>query len=128
MQEEKKKTLLLVEDDEDIRLAYAEVLRDAGYRVLEAADGAVGLEKVLKGDWDLLLLDIMLPGYDGIQILRQMKQSSRVTNRPVILLTNLGNEHIINECFDLGADGYLIKSQVLPDKIVAEVSALLDVK
>jgi len=115
------KTLLLIEDDDDIRLVYAEVLRDAGYKVVEAIDGNVGLEKALAGGWDLLLLDIMLPGQDGVQILKRVKDTDPIKNKPVILLTNLGNEHVINECFDLGAAGYLIKSQITPGNIVEEV-------
>ena len=66
------KTILIIEDEADIRLLYAEVLRDAGYNVHEAADGTTGLEKALKEDWELLLLDIVLP----------VKVELTVTNAP----------------------------------------------
>lgn len=122
---ENKKKVLIIEDEEDIRLLYVEVLQDAGYLVVEAEDGEVGINKLKEEDWDLLLLDIMLPGQDGVQILSQMHEEGLKKDRPVILLTNLGSEHVINECFNLGADGYLIKSQITPDKIVEEVGAYL---
>lgn len=116
------KRVLLVEDEEDIRLVYAEVLTDAGYTVIEAADGDIALKKAFDEDWDILLLDIMLPGEDGLHILKSIKENERLKNKPIILLTNLGNESVINEAFRLGAEGYLIKSQITPDKIVQEVS------
>ncbi len=115
------KTVLLVEDEEEIRLVYAEVLRDAGYKVLESADGTNGLKRALDDPWDVLLLDIMLPGEDGLHILKAIKENMRLKFKPVVLLTNLGNESIINEAFKAGADGYLIKSQITPDRIVTEV-------
>lgn len=115
------KKILLVEDDSDIRMVYAEVLRDSGYFVLEAADGDAGLKRALEDEWDLMLLDIMLPGQDGLHILKYVKENDKLRNRPIILLTNLGSEPIINEAFDNGVDGYLIKAEITPDKIVAEV-------
>ena len=114
-------TILLVEDEQDIRLVYAEVLRDVGYKVIEADNGVNGLQRALDSDWDLLLLDIMLPGEDGMHILKHIKENDRLKTKPVLLLTNLGSETIINECFDMGADGYLIKSEITPDKIIEEV-------
>jgi len=122
---EQQKTVLLIEDDHDISLLYSEVLRDAGYKVLEAGDGNFGLKRALEDDWDILLLDIMLPGKDGVQILKELKGVEKIKNKPVILLTNLGSGNIITECFKLGASGYLIKSEITPDKIVAEVTAFL---
>jgi two-component system response regulator ResD len=119
------KTILLIEDEEDIRLVYAEVLRDSGYKVLEAVDGNAGLKRALEDGWDLMLLDIMLPGLDGMQILKKVKENDKMKSKPVILLTNLGNENIITEGFDLGAEGYLIKSEITPDKIIEEVQVYL---
>lgn len=119
------KTILLVEDEEDIRTLYAEVLRDAGYTVLEAKDGNIAMDKVFNEAWDMLLLDIMLPGHDGLQILKKLKEAANLKDKPVILLTNLGNDSIITQSFNLGADGYLIKSEITPDKIIQEVETYL---
>jgi len=122
---ENGKTILLIEDEEVIRELYAEVLRDAGYKVIEARDGDTGLKRALGDEWDIMLLDIMLPGSDGLQILKYIKENERLKVKPVILLTNLGNETIIKEAFTKGADAYLIKSEITPDKIVTEVGNYL---
>lgn len=128
MSEDVKKKILLIEDDEDIRPLYVSVLEDAGYVVFEAAEGTSGMAKVLEGNWDLLLLDIVLPNMDGVQVLTGLKEKDELKDKPVVLLTNLGNESVINRCFELGADGYLIKSQITPDKVVAEVDVYLSNK
>lgn len=119
------KTVLLIEDEADIRSLYAEYLRDSGYGVLEAQDGIVGYKKAVEEEWDIMLLDIMLPGQDGIALLKKVKADPKVGDRPIIALTNLNVESVINQVFDQGADGFLIKSEVTPDKIVAEVESVL---
>lgn len=120
-----KKKILIIEDDQDIRELYAEVLRDAGFEVIEAVDGQSGMEKALNGDYDLLILDIMLPKTDGLSILRQVKENEHLKHKHVVMLTNLGRESIIKEGFALGADGYLIKSEHTPGQIVSEVQRFL---
>ena len=120
-----KKKILIVEDDQDVRELYTEVLRDEGFEVAEAVDGQSGLAKVLEGTYDLLLLDIMLPKFDGLEVLKTIKEKAKVKGIPVILLTNLGREAIIKEGFSLGADGYLIKSEHTPEEIVDEVRKFL---
>ncbi len=120
-----KKKILIIEDDQDVRELYAEVLRDEGFTVEEAVDGQSGLAKVLAGSYDLLLLDIMLPKFDGLEVLKTIKEKAEVKSIPVILLTNLGREAIIKEGFSLGADGYLIKSEHTPEEIVQEVKKFL---
>lgn len=118
---DQKKIILLIEDESDIRKIYAEVLTEAGYTVKEAADGTQGIQMARNEPWDLMLLDIMLPGQDGIHVLKDLKQVEDLVEKPVLLLTNLENETIIAECFDMGADGYVIKSEITPDYIVTEV-------
>lgn len=120
------KRILLVEDEGDIRQLYAEVLRDAGYFIIEASDGEQALNKVTSEQWDMLLLDIMLPRVDGVTVLKKVKESDALKLKPIVLLTNLGSEHIIKECFSIGADGYLIKSEITPDKVVDEVNSFLN--
>ena len=120
-----KNNILIVEDEHDIREIYAEVLSTAGYKVSQAADGEIGFQKIRDEHWDLLLLDIMLPGRDGLKILKQMKENADLKKGPVVALTNLNSENIIQEAFGQGADGYLIKSEITPDKIVDEVGKIL---
>lgn len=118
-----KKVILIIEDEHDIRLLYSEILSDAGYEVLQASDGTLGLEMMKNEPWDLLLLDIILPVKDGIRILKELKVSPETKKGPIIMLTNLNSEHIIAEAFKLGAEGYLIKSEITPDKVVQEVES-----
>ena len=119
------KKVLLIEDEADIRSLYAEYLRDSGYEVLEAQDGLVGYTKATEEEWDVMLLDIMLPGQDGIALLKKVKADAKAGNRPIIALTNLNVESVINQVFDQGADGFLVKSEITPDKIVTEVESVL---
>lgn len=120
-----KNNILIVEDEHDIREIYAEVLASAGYKVEQASDGEKGIQKIRDEHWDLLLLDIMLPGKDGLKILKEIKENPQLKKGPVIALTNLNSENIIQEAFGSGADGYLIKSEITPDKIVDEVGRVL---
>lgn len=122
------KKILLIEDDLDLRELYTEILKEASFAVASAADGQTGLTLALEGDYDLLLLDIMLPKIDGLQILKSLRSNTQLSKIPVILLTNLGRESIIKEGFALGADGYIIKSEYTPDQVVAEVKKLLEGK
>jgi DNA-binding response OmpR family regulator len=119
------KNVLLIEDEADIRALYAEVLRSEGFNVIEAADGSTGLIKAVSEPWDILLLDIILPGSDGVNVLKKIKENPSLKDKPVVLLTNLGVDNIINECFEIGAAGYLIKSEITPDKVVEEVNTFL---
>ncbi|HAI62806.1 MAG: Histidine kinase [candidate division WWE3 bacterium GW2011_GWF2_41_45] len=121
MPDKTKNKVLIIEDEQDIRTIYAEVLQNAGYVVDQAPNGEVGGDKIKNSEWSILLLDIMLPGKDGLKILKDLKETPELKKGPVIVLTNLNSEHIIQEAFKLGADGYLIKSEVNPDKVVEEV-------
>lgn len=121
-----KPKVLIVEDESDIRVLYAEMLQGAGYDVDQAPNGDIGIEKIRSTAFDIILLDIMLPGRDGLRILRELRDTKAPNEAPIIILTNLNSEHIIHEAFNLGADGYLIKSEVTPDKVITEVQKFLD--
>lgn len=122
-----QKKILIVEDDQFLREFYQELLTSEGFLVDVAADGEAGAQKVLLGGYDLILLDIMLPKKDGLQILRDLKLSSpKQPNGVIVVLTNLGQDALIKECFNLGAGGYLIKSALNPDEVLVEVKAFLE--
>lgn len=120
------KRILVVEDDQFLRELYQELLAGEGYLVDVAVDGAIALQKIQEGGFDLVLLDIMLPKMDGMNVLRTLKRSPpKKANGPIVCLTNLGQNTIIKECFDLGAAGYLIKSALNPDEVLTEIKAFL---
>ncbi len=119
--------ILVVEDDEFLRELYDELLKGEGYEVTLAVDGEQGLTHISQGGYDLVLLDIMLPKMDGLEILRNLKNKPPLEkNGPVVLLTNLGQDSIIKEGFSLGASGYLIKSAMNPDQVLSEVKVFLN--
>jgi DNA-binding response OmpR family regulator len=117
------KKLLVVDDDEYIRELYEEVFKDAGYDVDTAVDGTDGLEKIGKGSYDLVLLDIMMPKKDGVEVLRALKSDKNPV--PVVLLTNLAHDPVMREGKSLGALAYLIKADLTPDQLVEKVAGLL---
>lgn len=119
------KRILLVEDEDFIRELYTRQLSKAGFFIQSAADGQAGLEMLKKEPFDLLLLDIMLPGINGLQLLREFKTNNPTSPMITILLTNLGQEAVIKEGFELGAQAYLIKASYTPDQVVTEVKNAL---
>lgn len=117
-----EKKILIIEDDQFLREFYQELLQGEGYTVDVAADGEVGAAKIKEGGYNLVLLDIMLPKKDGMQVLRELKlQPPKKPNGPIVCLTNLGQDTVIKQCFELGASGYLIKSAMNPDQVLAEI-------
>ena len=120
--------ILLVEDEEMIRELYARQLTKAGFFVKAVETGEEGLKALQEDIFDLLLLDIMLPGINGLQMLREFKLKNPQNKMVTILLTNLGQESVIKEGFEMGAQAYLIKTSYTPDQIVQEVKNILDGK
>ena len=119
------KKILLVEDEDFIRELYTRQLTKAGFSVKSAVNGQIGLETLKNETFDLLLLDIMLPGMNGLQLLREFKTQNPTSTMITILLTNLGQEAVIKEGFELGAQAYLIKASYTPDQVVNEVKNAL---
>jgi DNA-binding response OmpR family regulator len=119
------KKILLVEDEDFIRELYVRQLAKAGFEIKSAPDGQTGLDMLKAETFDLLLLDIMLPGINGLQLLREFKTNNPTSPMITILLTNLGQEAVIKEGFELGAQAYLIKASYTPDQVVSEVQNAL---
>src|SRR3989338_11188191 len=124
-QTHQNKKILLVEDEDFIRELYVRQLTKAGFLVKSAVDGQSGLNVLKSETFDLLLLDIMLPGMNGLQLLREFKTQNPSSPMITILLTNLGQEAVIKEGFELGAQAYLIKASYTPDQVVNEVKNAL---
>lgn len=120
------KKILIVEDDQFLREFYQELLTAEGYLVDVAADGEVAQKKIWETEFDLILLDIMLPKKDGVQILNDLKlHPAKSSNVSIVVLTNLGQDAVIKQCFELGAAGYLIKSALNPDQVLTEIKSYL---
>lgn len=115
-------TILTIEDDAAIRRGIVDALRFAGYQVLEADDGRTGLEMALQREFDLLLLDLVLPKHDGLEILREVRRLR--PTMPVIILTARGDETDRVRGLRDGADDYVVKPFSVKE-LLARVEAVL---
>ena len=118
----KRKTILVIEDDSAIRRGIVDALEFEGYSTLQAADGDSGLEAALKSEYDLLLLDLILPRRDGFEILKELREARPTT--PVIILTARGEERDRVRGLRLGADDYVVKPFGVKE-LLARVEAVL---
>lgn len=119
---DRPKRVLIVEDDHDIANVLSLHLRDERYEVVHCADGDAGLRLLEQGGWDALILDLMLPGVDGLEICRRARAMTRYT--PIIITSARSSEVHRILGLELGADDYLAKPfSVL--ELVARVKALL---
>jgi two-component system phosphate regulon response regulator PhoB len=119
-----KPQILIVEDEEDIRELVRYNLERENFAVTEAESGEAGLKAVTKKKPDLILLDLMLPGKDGLQICRELKQGDASRNIPVVMMTARGEESDIVTGLELGAEDYIVKP-FSPKVLVARVKAVL---
>jgi DNA-binding response OmpR family regulator len=115
-------SILVVEDDAAIRRGIVDALTFSKYEVVECGDGEAGLERALGGGFDLLLLDVMLPGIDGFEVLRALRRER--SPLPVILITARGAEDDRVEGLRGGADDYVVKP-FSARELLARVEAVL---
>lgn len=115
-------TILVIEDDSAIRRGVTDALRFSGYEVLEAAEGQSGMEQARRAAFDLLLLDLVLPNYNGFEILQALKEHR--PGAPVIILSARGEEADRVKGLKLGADDYVVKPFSVRE-LLARVEAVL---
>ena len=104
---------------------YISKLTEGGYEVELARDGAEGLHKALNADPDLVLLDLMLPKVNGLQILAEMRKNPNTRKTPVIVLSNLGQADDATKALQLGADDYVVKLNTPPSSVLKKIQMLL---
>src|ERR1022692_3542870 len=113
--------ILLIDDDVELCSLLAELLKREGFEVQAEHDGARGLERAVSGQFDMIVLDVMLPRLDGFEVLRQLRQSSMI---PVLMLTARGEDVDRIVGLELGADDYLSKP-FNPRELTALIRAIL---
>lgn len=118
------KKIIIIEDEPDISGLVVHYLAQEGYKVNTCADGIEGLRRVKADRSDLLILDLMLPGLDGIEICKRLRTDPTTSNLPILMLTAKGEESDKIVGLELGADDYLTKP-FSPKELVARVKALL---
>jgi adenylate cyclase len=102
-------SVLVVDDDEMNRLTLAGLLETAGYQTRIAEDGYQALEALEDHNFDAILLDILMPGIDGLEVLRQVKGDSRMWRTPVIVISAVDETSSIVRCLELGAEDFVSK-------------------
>lgn len=118
---EKELHILVVDDEERIRRLLKMYLEKEGFVISEAADGETALEMALDKDYDLILLDIMLPKMDGTEVCSKLRQTKAT---PIIMLTARGEESHRVQGFEVGADDYVVKP-FSPREVIYRVKAIL---
>lgn len=119
-----KETILVIEDEKNILELLKYNLEQDGYQVHTANRGDSGLEQARKGKYDLILLDLMLPGLDGMEVCKILKQNEKTAAVPIIMLTAKSQEADKIVGLELGADDYVTKP-FSPRELIARVKAVL---
>jgi len=118
--------VLLVEDEFFLRDLYTLMLQKAGYTVVAAADGLEGLSIGQQNpDAKVMLLDVMLPKMHGIDILKNLKNDAKTKSLPIIMLSNLSEEGVIQEALSNGAIAYLVKVSFTPQQLVEKIEEIV---
>lgn len=119
-----KQKVLVVDDEENIRMLVKFNLEKAGYEVLEASDGNKAIETAVNSTPDIVILDLMLPGIDGLEVCRNLKRHPRTAALPIIMLTAKSDEIDRVIGLELGADDYMTKP-FSQRELVARIKAVL---
>lgn len=117
--------VMVVEDDRFLRELIVRKLTAIGFAVTEAIDGTEALKLLETAHPHVLLLDLVMPGIDGIEVLQRLKANSATAKLPVIILSNLGQQESVARAQALGVADYLVKAQFTLDEIVAKVQKVL---
>lgn len=117
--------LLVVEDDPLMSRMYQKIFSFEGYNVVTAQDGQDGLEKATKEIPTLILLDIMMPKMNGLEVLDKLKANPETKNIPVVMLTNLAGTQDAEKAMSKGAVKYIIKSEYEPKQVANMVKEIL---
>ncbi len=118
--------ILLVEDDEFLRDICKRKLEKEGFVVSVAVDGNEAMEKIMREEFQLILLDVVLPVIDGFEILKRTKADPKKSSIPIVMLTNLGQTSDIEKGFSLGADDYIVKAHYTVGEIVEKIKEILE--
>ncbi|OGG76394.1 hypothetical protein A2950_00305 [Candidatus Kaiserbacteria bacterium RIFCSPLOWO2_01_FULL_55_19] len=120
------KKVVLVEDDSLMSGILARHLVNDGYAIVTVTDGAKAFGRIQDEQPDIVLLDIILPGVGGFDILKKLKQDDSTKSIPVVILSNLGSKEDIQHGIDLGAEEYFVKANSMVEEITRKVKGILN--
>lgn len=121
MSQDTQKKILLVEDDEGLSNVYMERLEAEGFDIRHVSNGEAALDAAKEFRPDLIVLDVMMPKVSGFEVLDILRNTPETVNMKVMMLTALGQEADKQKAESLGADDYLVKSQVVITDVVARI-------
>jgi DNA-binding response OmpR family regulator len=119
------KKILFVEDDEGFFNIFSVPLKMKGYDVIHVSDGSLAVARVIADKPDLILLDIVLPGTSGLDILKELREREETKDVKVVMLTNFGSDDNINKAMEYGSNDYLMKYNIVPSELPTKIAGLL---
>jgi len=120
--------ILWVEDDKFLGDLVAKRLADNGYDVMHESTGEDAVKRLEKETPEVALVDILLPEMDGYEVVKNIRANEKTKDIPVIFFTNLATKEDIEKGYSVGADRFLVKSNIIPDEIVTEIESVLKEK
>lgn len=117
--------ILIIEDDPYVRRFYERLFSLEKYNIDMSGNGEEGIEMAKKSKPSLILLDIMMPSMNGLDVLKKLKSDDETRDITVVMLTNLGDEGTAEKAVEYGADGFIIKSNVEPAELIKTVNGYL---
>jgi DNA-binding response OmpR family regulator len=121
----KKVKVAIIEDDMAIVQMYRTKFETEGYEVATAPDGASGLELIDSFEPDIILLDLMMPNMNGLEMLSKLRNAPGGREAKVVVLTNMGDTETATKVYKLTADDYIVKAEMTPKQVAERVKALL---
>lgn len=120
-----KKKLLIIEDDVSLIDIFKTAIDNKKYNVIIAIDGDEGVKKALSENPDGIVLDILLPGRNGFDVLINLKNNAKTKKIPVVILSNIGQEEEVKRGLQLGADDYMIKADFTIDQVLNKIDQIV---
>lgn len=121
------KKILIVDDELAVASVFETALKNAGFDVKIAADGKSGLNLAKSEQFDLILLDQMMPDLSGNEVLKTLKADEATKSTKVAMLTNFGHDTLVKEALYAGANDYILKYQISTDDLINKVKTLLEI-
>lgn len=119
------KKILLVEDDDILRDVYKHYFEKSGFWVYIVSNGPDAVAYTENQDFDVVVLDIILPGFDGFTVLRKIRENKKTASLPVVVMTNLDDDKYVTRALKLGASEYLIKANTTPQVATEHIKTII---
>ncbi len=119
------KKIFFVEDDEGFYNIFSVPLKMKGYDIVRVSEGSSAVERIIVEKPDLVLLDIVLPGMSGLDVLKELREREETQSVVVIMLTNFGSDENISRAMEYGANDYLMKYNIVPSELPDKIASFL---